>query len=412
MARVQRRRLEDDYTGDRISMLPDEILVSILSRLLIRLQVAKPPTNLVEFRLSFNVSSTFASWIDDWLSYAVSRRVERLDLIFVTYLEEIYSFPYKEGNFPDNLKLLKKLRLHNVDVSGEAVAFMLGNCRLLEKLSLHLAGRLSFLEAVGTSPAFKCLEISDCMSLESVVVRGSELVCIKYKGVANTINQNCRFVLVDVPLLTQLSIQSEPCLLDFMLDMFDSVLPQLGTLKIYSTSIASHGLNFVMKMIPNLKQFVVVLLGSVYCDKCSLMPWFNVVSSPCLQRFVVEASRPEMIKTCCYCSTCHSFLTSDGDIDAFWPWVSDSIRDSYSRNKKVEFVGYRGVLNQFQMINQFVNYGTGLDKIIVDPRSFEHSRHMPWDRIYRNHMDMEDEVLARNRVRDQFKDSKINVTVL
>ncbi|KAL1532082.1 F-box/LRR-repeat protein-like protein [Salvia divinorum] len=472
MARVQRRRLEDDYTDDRISMLPDEILVLILSslslkeamatsllssrwknlwmltsskldlridfletfkrmgncerhtlqcnyvgwvdRLLTRLQVVKPSTNLVEFRLSFNLSSSFASWIDDWLSYAVSRKVERLDLFFVAnYFEEKrYSFPYKEGNFPDNLSLLKRLSLHYVDVSGEAVAFMLGNCRLLEKLSLHQAGRVSSLEVVGTSPVFKCLGISDCMRLVSVVVRGSELVCIKYRAVGNV---GCRFVLVDVPLLTQLSIQSEPCLLDFMLDMFGSVLPQLHTLEIYSTSIVSHGLNFVTKMMPNLKQFVVVRLGSDCCGKCSLMPWFSVVSSPCLQRFVFEASHREVSKIRCNCSTFQlPFLTDVGGVGdhdgVFLSRGRDRIHNSYSQLKEVEFIGYRGMSNQFQMIKQFLKYGTALDKIILDPRSFEHRLHMPWDRIYRNHTG--DEILARNRARDQFENSRINVTIL
>ncbi|XP_047965638.1 F-box/LRR-repeat protein At3g03360-like [Salvia hispanica] len=368
MARVQRRRLKDDYTDDRISMLPNDILVLILSSLsfkeamatsslssrwknlwmltskldfhidfletierrnyndrykfgiqciyvkwvdhiFTRLRAVKPSTNVVEFRLSFDLTFPyFAPWINDWLRYAVSRKAERLDLILVAYQgERRYSFPYKEGNFPANLKLLKKLRLHYVNVSGEAVAFILGSCRLLEQLSLHETGVLSSLEVVGTSPLFKCLEISECMSLKSVVVRGSELVCIKYKGVGNL--ASCRFVLVNVPLLTQLWIQAEP------------YFPDL---------IAMYKMPFEAKMMPNLKQFVVVLAGSDYCDECSLMPWFSVISAPCLERVVVE----------------------------------------------------------------FVEYGTALDKVIVDPRSFKHRWHMPWDRIYRNHM--EDETFVKD----------------
>ncbi|KAL1532109.1 F-box/LRR-repeat protein-like protein [Salvia divinorum] len=330
-----------------------------VDRLFARLQVAKPSTSLVEFRLSFHLSSSFALWINDWVRYA----------------------------------LLRKLSLHCVDVSGEAVAFVLGNCRLLEQLSLHQAGMVLSLEVVGTSPAFKCLEISECGSLVSVVVRGSELVCIKYKGVGNSRNQRCRFVLVGVPLLTQLWIQAEARLLDFLLDMFDS-------------------LNFALKMIPNLKEFVVVLLGSDCCDKCSLMPWLSVVSTPCLQRFVFEASHQDMIKTYCNCSTFQlPIFTRHGDRGGvFLSRGRDHIHNSYSQIKEVEFFGYRGVSNQFQMVKEFLKYGTALDKIIVDPRSFEHKGHMPWDRIYRNHF--EDEVFARNRARDQFKDSRINVTIL
>lgn len=119
--------------------------------------------------------------------------------------EKRYAFPYKQGNFPDNLKLLKKLCLHSVNVSGKAVAFMLGNCRLLEQLSLSEIDELSSLQVVGTSSVLKCLEISHCRNLKSIVVQESEVVCIKYEGAP------CRrFVIVDVPLLTHLWIQPDP----------------------------------------------------------------------------------------------------------------------------------------------------------------------------------------------------------
>ncbi|KAG6426352.1 hypothetical protein SASPL_110574 [Salvia splendens] len=102
MAIVQRSRLEDEYPVDRISRLPNEILDIIL-------------------------------------------KVETLDLVLIASLQKRYSFPYKEGNFPDNLKLLKKLSLHSVDISGEVVAYILGNCRL----SLSKTDKLSSLQVDG-----------------------------------------------------------------------------------------------------------------------------------------------------------------------------------------------------------------------------------------------------------------------
>ena len=100
-----------------------------VDRLLIHILPKSSTDCLVKFRLSFYLSSSFKLWIDDWLNYAVSRKVETLDLVLIASIEERYSFPYKQGNFPDNLKLLKKLSLHSVDVSGEAVVYILGNCR-------------------------------------------------------------------------------------------------------------------------------------------------------------------------------------------------------------------------------------------------------------------------------------------
>ncbi|KAL1533914.1 F-box/FBD/LRR-repeat protein-like protein isoform X1 [Salvia divinorum] len=133
-----------------------------------------------------------------------------------------------------------------------------------------------------TSPVFKCLEISQCASLSSVVVRESNVVCIKYAGLGSP---HRRFKLVGVPRLTELWIQADhgQALLHYIInirgiiDMFDSVLPQLHTLKIYSKYKITCD-DTLEKMMPNLKELVVVL-GSDYKDNCSLVPiisWFSV----------------------------------------------------------------------------------------------------------------------------------------
>ncbi|XP_047959605.1 putative F-box/FBD/LRR-repeat protein At3g23955 isoform X2 [Salvia hispanica] len=327
--------------------------------------------NLVKFRVSFHfLSSSFKSRINDWVSYAVRRKVESLDLILITSLnEKCYNFPYKQGNFPDNLKLLKKLCLCSVDVS----------------------------EVVQTSPLFKSLEIIGCKSLKSFVVRESELVCIKYAG------PHCKFVLVDAPLLAQLWIWAAPRTsglpsMAHIFKMFDSLLPQLHMLKIFATRKFEQWDRLPKKM-PNLKELVVVL-ESDYCDKWPLVQfinWFSV--TPSLQRFVVEASHQEMNKACFrYCSDHYLLDGSDA-------WVREINRDfpflqtTPPRGKEIEFVGYRGVFNHLQLIIQIVKHRAAIDKIIIDPRPFEIRSYMPWDCISLNQMD--DEIFARNLAKDQ-----------
>ncbi|XP_047940950.1 F-box/LRR-repeat protein At2g42730 [Salvia hispanica] len=472
MAKKQRSRLEDDYTGDRISKLPDEILGLILSsmslkeaiktsalssrwrslwivtrkldidldsttildnrrnsyninklrfkfvrwidRLFTTILPESSSTTLNRFRVVFDLSSLFSGWIDDWLSSAVSRKVESLELILNTYsnsrAERCYCFPYEKGNFPDNLKLLKKLNLHYVNVSGAAVAFLLGNCRLLEHLSLSRCGNgLSSLEVVGTSPVFKCLEISQCTSLKSIVVRESNVVCIKYAGPSIP---HSHFKLEGVHRLTQLWIKGRPEMMRYdiknirgIIDMFDSVLPQLHTLKIYTMSKIT-GNDTLEKIMPKLKELVVVL-GREYLDNCSLVPiinWFGV--APCLERFILEASHqvPRALEA--------NYLLNGSDYDVSKINRKIEVQLSYSHIKEVEFVGYRGVHNHLQMITQLVRHAVALEKIIVDPRSFELRPNMPWDRISR--IQMEDEIIARQHAEDQLKHvaSRINVYIL
>lgn len=195
-------------------------------------------SDLEAFRAVVDLSES-DRWIDDWLSYALSRKVGRLELIvaeefrsregiaYSSNYDMCYNFPYKEGNCPNNFKLLKKLSMHCVRVSGEALEFFLGSCRLLEELSVSSSQLLSSLEIVGTFPAFKCLELSMCYNLKSVSVRDSGLVTLKYSG-----DDVIEFVMVNVPLLTRLWVMLRYNNLNAVVRMFSSVLPQLEMLKV------------------------------------------------------------------------------------------------------------------------------------------------------------------------------------
>ncbi|XP_047961616.1 uncharacterized protein LOC125206401 [Salvia hispanica] len=344
MAIVQRSRLEEEYLVnsllivDRISMLLNEILDIILSLLSLKEVIA---------------------------TSVLSSRWRRALLIPI------------QTNFPDNLKLLKKLSLHSVDV-------------------------------VNTSTEFKCLEISQCRSLTSVAVLESEVACIKYGGAGNP---HCVFMPVHVPLLTELWIQAAPRLDSFkdikkVLDMFGLLLPQLHKLKIYATSRISYGDN-IGKIMPNLKELVVVL-GCDYCEKCSILPWLSVAPALLLQRFVIEASHQETSKKCSNLCNCN---WPDGWIGNVWLWERDDrICRAFPHIEEVEFVGYRGVFNHLQVITQFIKYDGALEKIIINPLSFKLSSCMPWDLISRNNV--KNEISARNHAKDQLKDSTINVNIL
>lgn len=191
--------------------------------------------HLEEFRVLFDLSASHKQWIDDWLSYAVGRKAETLELDLINSCADedrsynIYRFPYREGNFPSNLRVLKVLSLHLVNVSGATVELFLGNCPFLERVSISGSQELSHLELIRTSPCFKCLEISSCQKLRSLVVRGSNIACFKYGG-----DSLRRFELVDVPFLTQLWIQPlSPNRFTSIATMFSSVFPQLQMLKLY-----------------------------------------------------------------------------------------------------------------------------------------------------------------------------------
>ncbi|KAL6585449.1 hypothetical protein OROMI_002093 [Orobanche minor] len=397
--------------------------VEWVNRLILSL-ISSDSTNLHEFRVLFDLSESETQWIDDWLSFAVSRKVERLELILIDVISidrRHYNFPYKSGNFPSNLRVLKKLSLKSVNVNGEDIGFLLGNCPLLGELSVSVSKALNSLEIIGTFPSFKCLEIYLCPNLNSFVVRDSGVGCIKYYG-GRVLD---RFLLSNVPLLTHLWIFAIlPNRIKGILGMFRSVLPQLHMLKIYVPMSLSIDWRWrdPVDIFPDVEmrslKLLVVSLGKSYYDTTDPLPMSELIrASPCLQRLVIEATHQHTELENVSRDGVHGriilrayFDDEDGGARMYY---DGEIPRAYFHLKKVEFVGYRGVTNHFNMIMELVRNGVALKNIIVDPRSFELCEHRLWDRVAR--YNFEDEMVARAHAKDHLKKyvpSRINVEIL
>ncbi|KAL6547711.1 hypothetical protein OROHE_009416 [Orobanche hederae] len=343
-------------------------------------------SNIRMFRLSFDLGESEKVVIDDWIRFALSRKVERLDLNLVDASNgrshndyrnagrncptcwnlsytfpwcACYTFPYKEGNFPDNLKVLKSLHFHFVNVSGEALAHLMANCPLLEQVSVSESHVLRSLEISGTGPSFKCLEISSCKGIQSLVIRDSDLTCMKYSG-----TRAIYIVLNKVPRLADLWIEGPFAIIRDVLCRFKTVLFELCRLKIYIMSPLS------------LEEFVVVL-GRGYKDKNSVLPIVNLLSMlPCLETFVVEAMHQEGKGHVLAGANARDLgnyfrgLLDGGDRVAreiSKTKKSKTPKPFYSNLKRVKFVGYRGVLNHIEMIVHLVGTAAALEDVVLGP---------------------------------------------
>ncbi|KAL6585452.1 hypothetical protein OROMI_002096 [Orobanche minor] len=355
--------------------------VEWVNRLILSL-ISSDSTNLHEFRVLFDLSESETQWIDDWLSFAVSRKVERIELILIDVISidrRHYNFPYKSGNFSSNLRVLKKLSLKSVNVNGEDIGFLLGNCPLLGELYVSVSKDLNSLEIIGTFPSFKCLEIYLCPNLNSFV------------GI---------------------------------LGMFRSVLPQLHMLKIYVPTSLSIDWRWrdPVDIFPDVEmrslKLLVVSLGKSYYDTTDPLPMSELIrASPCLQRLVIEATHQHTELENVSRDGVHGriiprayFDDEDGGARMYY---DGEIPRAYFHLKKVKFVGYRGVTNHFNMIMELVRNGVALKNLIVDPRSFELCEHRLWDRVAGHNF--EDEMVARAHAKDHLKKhvpSRINVEIL
>ncbi|GFP88455.1 putative F-box protein at3g58860 [Phtheirospermum japonicum] len=148
-------------------------------------------TAIFEFRVFFDLSAAHKKSLDQWLAYALSRKLERLELNLTDEgsregrsCDECYAFPneFLRTDSMINFECLKRVSLNFVNVGCEALDYLLCNCPRLEELSVSHSYNLYSVEISGVCCSLKRLEISNCDFLESVEIRDSNLVYLKYQG--------------------------------------------------------------------------------------------------------------------------------------------------------------------------------------------------------------------------------------
>ncbi|KAL8041804.1 hypothetical protein ABFX02_09G007600 [Erythranthe guttata] len=337
------------------------------------LALHKYNSNVEEFKLFFPLDKVHKKSIGKWIQYALAGKVQRLELNFAN------TICLRRGRCNSiDFKCLKSILMKRVNVSGEALEFFLCNCPLLENLSVSQSRQLTSLRISGSSsPSFKRLGISNCHNLVSVEIRDSNLVYLKYKGRA------INFILEDVPQLVKVFVGG--MITRHMEDILLLLSRHLPLLEIFKIDFMNPKFSWeeTEKLcsavtMSNLKQLVVKV--DAYKDY-SLLPLTDLIrASPCLQRFVVKAdwSEPKFIKK-----------------------KVKKITKSYKyvHLKEIEFAGYYGRISDLELIIHLLENCVSLEKTTVDPRDVD-----PPGLLYKEEVEAEEkEVRARvvNQLRNK-----------
>ncbi|KAL6581124.1 hypothetical protein OROMI_007047 [Orobanche minor] len=302
---------------------------------------------LKDFRVRFSMSENDEGYINEWLRYALAKKVKTLVLNFTDFtdhlsprnLDECYVFPYRSlhRDVEIHFKQLEKLLLDHVRVDVEAPKFLLHNCPLLEDLSISNSSNLSNVSIIGPFPSLKRLVVSFCPGLDLIEIRDVNLVYLVYDG------PHIQLRLHNVPKLINLAVLAT--MLEQMNDdlQFTSILQQLEAL--YLGAIFKF--RFPVKM-TNLKQLEIIymLLGSGESYR-----WLGRVirSLPSLQKFVFKASLQNP-----------RFRERE--------LVRKKIKGSYPELKEVELVGFLGAASDLEFVWHFVDNAAGLKRVLIDPR--------------------------------------------
>ena len=246
---------------DRISELPNDILISIISRLNVqeavstsilstrwrhlqhhyldllvfrkfRCGIDRIPNyvHMVDHVLNSNRSSQikvlgvdmsryvgakFKKWLkfEEWFEFALAKKIEIIHLRGVEqhhHKGPIFRLPSTNG-----LECIKDLYLASIKLSDQGLEFLVSNCVALERLKIESSWELRNVSIVGHSK-LKLVNISRIWGAESIVIRDTiSLVFLMIHG----LSRECAVELSNIPKLTKLDFKEsgdQPMLADLL----------------------------------------------------------------------------------------------------------------------------------------------------------------------------------------------------
>ncbi|PQQ14903.1 hypothetical protein Pyn_39601 [Prunus yedoensis var. nudiflora] len=292
--------------------------------------------NMKRFRACFYLDRRFTTSIDRLIQIAMTKGVETLELEFFLADGVIdkghYAFPYKVLGLEKGPNCFG----HNIIGFKSLKVVNFKHDDGLEKFWMYASSNLANLRVVSSSAALKCLAIKHYCRLESIQIReAANLVSFIYHG------GSVRLLLSDVPLLTEVYIEE----VDWGVDSKMVVLLKhscfLSQLEILMLNITPMTLddddfgplqNHAFPTLANLKQLELIVAAD-YC-------WvFHHLSSFMKMKFVTW--RRAKVKTAAKCP--HPYL------------------------KVVEIVGYCGRACAAKHVMYLMKNVVSLEKIVIDP---------------------------------------------
>ncbi|KAM7483332.1 hypothetical protein LguiB_007915 [Lonicera macranthoides] len=138
-----------------------------------------------ELRVQFDLDLSCGLDIDSWINFALQKRVRRLELFFkrvAIHWDDCYPFPEQcLGN--SNINFLTSLKLQFVGVTQEILEYLLSNCPNLEFVCISNSPCLLGLKVFPAScPKLEYLEIVHCHHLKFLEISAITLMSLTYSG--------------------------------------------------------------------------------------------------------------------------------------------------------------------------------------------------------------------------------------
>ncbi|KAI7741284.1 hypothetical protein M8C21_021612 [Ambrosia artemisiifolia] len=301
-----------------------------------------------DFRIRFDLDSSDFEEIDEWIKFALDKKVERLEL---DLLDKNYHVRDPDENYelrlPSSVSMvgemlsLKNLFLDGVNLSESTLSEILKISPHLEKLYMFGSDVYPRIHVGGQDINLKRFKLVSCSGFESITLYGFGLVSFIYCG------DEIELRLADLPKLKELDIgevsvglennvfsQISSCALSLQVLVLDMWCPQ-----------KSLDVNAIIKL-PNVKKLMLVMGAEE--DDCLLEFTSIAQACPSLETFSISLQ-----------------------------WYTPTKRRRKVRRvasahvhehlKLLEIIGYYGRISDLELAVYAIDHAAALKKIVIDP---------------------------------------------
>ncbi|CAN1256383.1 F-box/FBD/LRR-repeat protein At5g56420 [Linum perenne] len=323
--------------------------------------------NVEDFRLSFALRKVHTGFLDQCVQFALSNKVQKLELdlnlpLGIYNPAEPYVFhavALNKATDPsfDGFKLLKSLCLKSVMVANDVLESLLSICTVLETLILSNVSNLGYVKVVGPASKLKHLEMVSCPDLKEIEICDAPIVSMKRWWCGEVaIKMNKVPHLVELSMSTCLKAADE-------IPFFSSCLSQLESLKLRLSSLYVHNPleeHIVLSMfskLTKLRELEILCETDLVKDLILLVPLIEAL--PQLHKLVIRVLRS---------STTEERTLEEAE--ASFSNLTDEVEGRVGlleHLKVLEFAGYRNVTTEDEFILLIVKNAAALETVIIDP---------------------------------------------
>ncbi|KAK9725488.1 hypothetical protein RND81_05G147400 [Saponaria officinalis] len=241
-----------------------------------------------KFRVVFYEEIDDPSQIEKWVLFAFSKRVEELDLHMddiVCCAETQFSLGIDVLKHPriNGIFNLKSLRISTFDITAETLEFILSHCHLLKRLYVEDSESLDCLHIL--SYTLKHLTLMRCVCLEEIEIDAVNLISFEFDA--------CSYdgiVFKNVPKLVEVGLAGNRFVCSYLsLKRFSGLLKQLLKLS-YSPLMGIHELGHSAEMnvvFPIVRQLTLTVVS---CNSEFITAFIN--ACPMLHELKLQVERP------------------------------------------------------------------------------------------------------------------------